>query len=144
MGGWRRWRRLGADDRAETLRASVLLPLCAAAVRLMRLPRILAMIAGRQPAGMDAPRQNLIDVSVRAVDRAAAYSPWPSACLTRSLTLMYLLRRRGVATDLKIGARLQNGALDAHAWIERDGVVLNDRAAVHNGYTELPKTQTAA
>ena len=144
MSAWLRWRRLGADDRAETIRAAVLLPLYALAVRSVMLPRLLEMIAARRTRRSRVPLDGAVDLSVRAVARAAAHAPFPSACLTRSLTLMYLLRRRGVPAELKIGARLQNGTLDAHAWVEHDGIALNDPAAVRDGYQELPKTQTAA
>ena len=50
--------------------------------------------------------------------------------LTRSLVLGWLLQRRGVATELRIGVRLVGGVLDAHAWVEYLGVPVNDRRDV--------------
>lgn len=45
--------------------------------------------------------------------------PWDSRCLMRSLTLLTMLARRGIPTELKIG--VQSGAeFTAHAWIEHD------------------------
>jgi hypothetical protein len=52
-------------------------------------------------------------------------------CLERSLALQWLLRRRGIATDLRIGARKESELFEAHAWIELDGVVLNDPEEAH-------------
>jgi hypothetical protein len=65
-----------------------------------------------------------------AVNAAARHTPFPATCLTRSLLLAWLLRRRGVACDLRIGVRLIGGALDAHAWVECQGVPVNDRADI--------------
>ena len=47
-------------------------------------------------------------------------------CLTRSLALARMLGRRGVATELRIGVRTEEGVLQAHAWIECMGRPLND------------------
>ncbi len=47
-------------------------------------------------------------------------------CLARSLALVRMLSRRGLATDLRIGVRTEDGKLLAHAWIEWQGRVLND------------------
>jgi hypothetical protein len=47
-------------------------------------------------------------------------------CLTRSLALVRVLARRGVATDIRIGVRTQDAKLQAHAWVESRGRVLND------------------
>lgn len=61
-----------------------------------------------------------------AVNIAARHTPFPATCLTRSLLLDWLLQRRGVTSDLRIGVRLTEGALDAHAWVEYKGIPVND------------------
>ena len=50
----------------------------------------------------------------------------PCRCLARSLTLARVLGRRGVATEMRIGVLTEGGALQAHAWVEWMGRVLND------------------
>ena len=58
----------------------------------------------------------------RAVVRTLAPLPRGSRCLTRSLVLLSLLARRGVAVDLVIAVRPRaDPSLDAHAWLEVDG-----------------------
>ena len=58
----------------------------------------------------------------RAVIRTLALLPRGSRCLTRSLVLLSLLARRGVAVDLVIAVRPRaDPSLDAHAWLEVDG-----------------------
>ena len=53
------------------------------------------------------------------------------SCLEQSLALWCLLRRRHVPADLRIGARKQEQNFEAHAWIELDGVALNDPEDTH-------------
>jgi len=60
------------------------------------------------------------------VNAAANRSPIHTNCLQRSLTLWWLLRRIGVASDLRIGVDTEDGVFKAHAWLEKNGVVLND------------------
>ena len=133
---------LARDERAETLRAAVLIPLCALAIRTIALPRLLRMITARA-ARRPAPGRHRSAISVRAIDRASAHGTG-GACLTRSVALMYLLARRGRVTTLKIGARRITGGLAAHAWVEADGIPLNDPADVRAAYALLAQKETAA
>jgi hypothetical protein len=61
-----------------------------------------------------------------AVAMAAALYPGRAACLERSLMLYWWLRRAGVSVQLRMGAQLY--PFLAHAWVERDGRVINDVA----------------
>ena len=55
-------------------------------------------------------------------------------CLTRSLTLWALLRRRGVLTELRVGIRRHEGKLEGHAWVEFDGQPVNESQDVTGTY----------
>lgn len=66
----------------------------------------------------------------RLVNIAARHTLGRGNCLTRSLLLGWLLRRRGVRGDLRIGVQLVDGSLRAHAWVECDGVPVNDQPDV--------------
>jgi hypothetical protein len=75
---------------------------------------------------------------------AARWGPYRATCLRRSLFFWWLTRRRGLDSELKIGVRRDQGKLLAHAWIELNGEVLNDRPEIVEGYspfdsTSLPK-----
>jgi hypothetical protein len=50
-------------------------------------------------------------------------------CLVQALAARWLLARRGIASDLHIGVLKNDDALEAHAWLERDGRVLVGGAA---------------
>lgn len=48
----------------------------------------------------------------------------PATCLPQSLLVHALLRRRGLAPELKLGVRQGGMGLQAHAWVELDGIAL--------------------
>jgi transglutaminase superfamily protein len=61
----------------------------------------------------------------------ASHLPFRTNCLEQSLVLLWLLRRRGIPAELRIGARKESNRFQAHAWVEFDGTVLNDAGAEH-------------
>ena len=69
-------------------------------------------------------------------------------CLRSSLLLACILRRQGIPVELRIGVRLKNEALDhaaleAHAWVEWEGNVVNDRPDVAEIYLPFSNLQDA-
>jgi len=73
---------------------------------------------------------------------AVKYGPWRPLCLLRSLTLGWFLGRKGIPFEVKIGVpggKVGTGQLGkpdftAHAWVEHNGVVLNDKEDVASEY----------
>ena len=128
--GWRRcFRKASELSTAEwtmLLRAWLLLPLMGIASRLVRFPRLHAW-AGRlrkdvtpsQPAEAARRAAELVTV-------AARYHLLPLLCLPRSFTLLRLLSRQGVAAELRMGVRRENGTILGHAWVEYQGLPIND------------------
>lgn len=55
------------------------------------------------------------------VGLASRYHLLPMTCLRQTLTLQALLGRQGIASDLRIGTRKEEGKLLAHAWLEVAG-----------------------
>ena len=55
---------------------------------------------------------------------AAALYPGHAACLERSLMLYWYLRRAGVPATYRMGVQMY--PFLAHAWVELDGVAIND------------------
>lgn len=65
------------------------------------------------------------------VDRLGQGVPWRTTCLHRSLTLAWMLRERAIPARMRIGVGKDNaGPLLFHAWVEIDGLVVNDSADV--------------
>jgi len=66
---------------------------------------------------------------------AGALRPFGANCLGESLTLAVLLQRLSYPAALRIGARRAQVGLEAHAWVELDGVPLNDRPDIAADYS---------
>lgn len=79
----------------------------------------------------------------RSLKLAIRVSPWRPKCLVRALSLGWYLARLGIPFVVRIGVPAQkyrvtgfdNGDFSAHAWVECDGVVLNDRQDIANEFT---------
>lgn len=63
-------------------------------------------------------------------------------CLHRSLALHLWLRRDRLPSVLRIGVRKEDGALQAHAWVELHGQVVNDAPAAVATFTPLAPSAT--
>lgn len=47
------------------------------------------------------------------------------------MVLWFILRRRGVAAEMRFGARKAAARLEAHAWVECMNVALNEEQGEH-------------
>lgn len=72
-----------------------------------------------------------------AVDQAARWYLKRAWCLQRSAVGVLLLRWRGIPAELVIGVR--KVPFYAHAWIELDGLVLNDSPEVQRTFTVMER-----
>ena len=73
----------------------------------------------------------------RAMDRACTLYLRQVRCLQRSAATVCLLRNYGVAASLVVGACKHPAR--AHAWVEVDGRVVNDKQGVKSCYQELDR-----
>ncbi len=71
---------------------------------------------------------------VRAAARHGLGNP---SCLEESLVLAHLLRRQGIASQLRIGVKKNMLKFEAHAWVECGGVALNESEALHDHYARF-------
>jgi hypothetical protein len=84
----------------------------------------------------DSAREELIACTLRNyyfLRRAFKQGKTARDCLPRSLALAATLRQRGVEADLCIG--VVDIPFSAHAWVESDGILLNDTLAKREEYT---------
>ena len=126
----------------------MVLPLIAFALGRWGLKRVQARLArsvrvrvANKPSYSDAEVAHRI---AWVVEAAARRGPWPANCLQRSLTLWWFLARRGIDSDLRIGVRRRPGAtrggeLDFHAWVEHDGVVINDSPTIRQRFATFDR-----
>jgi hypothetical protein len=88
------------------------------------------------PAGRP-PEEEAVGRLVWSVAAAARHHLYPMRCVPRALTLRWLLGRHGLPTVLKIGVLRQDGALTAHAWVERDGRAIGEPAGIEERFAPL-------
>jgi hypothetical protein len=72
-----------------------------------------------------------------AVDMACIWYWKEALCLQRSAATVCLLKKYGIAAQLVIGA--QQMPFKAHAWVEVDGRVINDKPYVPEIYAVLDR-----
>jgi hypothetical protein len=140
MANWQKLYALSWPERCSLFQALVLIPTLASAVRLVGLRRTYAVLMrlAPRPAGqgtLPLPGEARIRQLARMVSAAARHGPYRGNCLSRSLALWWMLRREGIASDLRLGVRKATVGIDAHAWVERDGQPLNDRMAISRDYS---------
>lgn len=85
-------------------------------------------------SSQDVANGERVELAVRIVNAAARHGWGQPTCLEKSLALWSLLRQQGTPSSLRIGARKAGGKLEAHAWVERDGVALNEPGDEHRHY----------
>jgi hypothetical protein len=120
--------------RAWLLLAAVRMALLA--VPFERLQRWASQPRGIAPNG-GAPARGAVHRAAWLVEAAANHHVLPMLCLPRSLVLVRLLALQGVATELKVGVRLEKQKLLGHAWVEWRGERLNDPYEIVDHYAEL-------
>jgi hypothetical protein len=121
---------LSSPERRTLLAAVALLPLFWLALKCFGLRRLQAWLLRPPPATNASLSMNEIARIAALVNSAAGLAPIPATCLTRSLLLGWMLQRRGVASQLRLGVRMNQGKLDAHAWVEYAGAPINDQPDV--------------
>jgi Transglutaminase-like superfamily len=137
MNYWKLWQRkaitvinLSRLEKVLLLWALILFPIVFCSLTLGGLrftQKILKIVPVRNTA--DALIDRVL-LTVRIVKIAERYNYWWSNCLKKSLVLWTLLRWQGIESDLKIGVQREAGEFKAHAWVEIEGDVLNDRSDV--------------
>ena len=102
-----------------------------AAVRVVSYGRLTRAIA-RIPRG----RSSMTPAECATAIRRAAQI-WPAACLPQAIAGYCLLQRAGLAPAIELGVARDGHGLDAHAWLECDGVIVTG-GDMERAYAPLP------
>jgi hypothetical protein len=89
------------------------------------------------PIRTTPPSDDATDRVCSAMDVACIWYWKEVLCLQRSAATAYLLKRNGVAVQMMIG--VQQMPFKAHAWVEEDGWVVNDKPYVREMYAVLDR-----
>jgi len=140
-GRWRRYRALSRPERRLFRAAWWALLLSDLKLRFAERRTLEAALAPPPPAARAArpvsPAAGDLQKVAQAVASAAANHLWLMHCLPRSLALQRLLARRRIASTFRIGVRKDFGELQAHAWVEVEGMPLGEPEAIEERFLPL-------
>jgi Transglutaminase-like superfamily len=144
---WERLRRFSALERPARelfLRAMALLPLIALSLRWRGFRATQAGLQRFLSSPNQKPDDALVSRNVamtaHMVNAADRYGLVHPSCLTKSLTLWWLLGRQGISSRLRIGIRKEKEKFEAHAWVERDGAAVNEPDGHHRHYAAFDES----
>jgi len=135
----RGWFDLPPDERRAALTMMWLVPALHVAVRVWNYRRTRAWLEASALRRSRHLRQSdgRVEAYRLATSRVTRYSWLPGNCLSRSLALWWMLRREGLAPNLRLGVSRSTGEFAAHAWVELHGLVLNDTPDVDRRFTAM-------
>lgn len=141
----RKLRTLSVRDWLVLGYACLLMPVVWVSLRAFGLPRTLAWAVAPGPSEQTSDSRVPAPASLgRLVNIAACYGPIRAACLVRSLVLIRILSGRGVTGTLQIGVRKgASSQLDAHAWVEYEGIPVNDHPNVAKDFAVFDALDTS-
>jgi len=137
MSSWAKLRTLSFPEKRLLAASVVLLPINAIALRFLSLRRWQSLLCNgaarkRQRSCLDASALSAAFETARMVRIAASRGPYRGNCLQQSLTLWWLLRRQGIESEIRFGARKEGGEFKAHSWVEVGGYALNEGRGGHH------------
>ena len=138
-------RALEAREKVALIPATVQMVVARAALRVLPLRKILERVDFPVQSVSDAATLNTRTLRrIRAIERVG-HGLFPrSPCLTQAVVVQRLLRKKGYASDLRIGVRKGHGQpLEAHAWVEYQGVVVIGARGLSEEHVRLPALLTA-
>jgi hypothetical protein len=134
------YHQLNGDERGLLWKSVILLPLIHTALSFWGFPRFYQFLENRVPLRKNGSLKNESEIIIQAhqiakmVSIAARYGLVRATCLRRSLLIWYYLRCRGITSSIIFGVRKISGKLDAHAWVEINGIVVSERDDTHIQY----------
>ena len=145
-------RALSGPERRLLFKSVLLLPFIHAALILLGYSRLLRWMERLAPLKPIEPPlyetayiPHARDIA-RIVSIAARHGVYKATCLRSSLLTWWLLRSERIPSNVCFGVRMSDGKLEAHAWVEYNGVIINDsptiRARYQQLYDALPATGT--
>jgi hypothetical protein len=122
-GRWQKFRELSPPQRRLATAAFFALPLVEIGLRVLGTSRLLRLLERTVPEPQGPLRESsdqheAAKDAARVIAAVARGGVVRSTCLRRSVFLWWILRRRRVACDLRLGVRREAERVLAHAWVE--------------------------
>jgi hypothetical protein len=131
---------LSTDEWRVLLLSMTLLPLIALALKLKGLKwtqALLSRYSNQKSSISEDDKLKMAQSVARMVSAAANHGPYRANCLKKALATWWLLGRRGIVTEIRIGVNKASQAFSAHAWVVCRGNVLADVSNTGDLYSTL-------
>jgi hypothetical protein len=134
-----RYNALPSEARTMFWRAASLLPFIRARLRFGGYKKTQQWLQEKLDARTKLPTEardnsSALEMTCRMVRAAEHYSPGQATCLEESLLLWFLLQSQNTPAVLRIGVRKHSAKFEAHAWVEQNGIALNQQDERHHHY----------
>lgn len=140
---FKKFRELSSEEKKLFLEAYVTLGMMRTAILTIsfkRLTRKLDHLPKKEEITILNDKEMFIAKKVgEAISRAAAYTPWESACLAQSLTAKKMLQKRGIPGFFYLGAAKDKESkekMKAHAWSQCGDTIITGGGG-HEEFTVL-------
>jgi hypothetical protein len=134
-------RGLSPSERRLFVQSLLLLPLVHLALLLLGFARLRQVMERWAPLNnrtlSETEALQHAQEITRMVSIAAQHGLYRATCLRKSLLVWWFLRGEGIPSRLCFGVRILDHKLEAHAWVEWDGRIINDSANVREQYQSL-------
>jgi hypothetical protein len=144
-----RFFRLSSLERRMFVRGVLLLPIAACALRFVQMKTVMSWMERfskeRLPfKGNKDEIRDLTETAQRMLEAASRYGVARGNCLSKSIVLCHLLRRTGLPAKLRVGGRKEGPQFAAHAWVEFNGLVIDDSEELHKDFVPFGGTKSGA
>ena len=140
---FKKFSKLSSEEKKFFLEAYITLGMMRTAILTIsfkRLTRALDHLPKTEEIMTLNKKDMLIAIKVgQSISRAAAYTPWESACLAQSLTAQKMLQKRGIPGVFYLGAVKDKSVeekMKAHAWSQCGDTIITG-AEGHEVFTVL-------
>lgn len=137
---WQRWISLNKQQKKLFFYSLVYLKAATLLLSLFRFQDLHNLLKTRVPLNKAVPAKIAMSQATQiaeVVEIAARRRLVNATCLRRSLVLWYLLRRKGIDSNLRLGVRKEASKIMGHAWVEIDGSVINDDEKIIQQFTPM-------
>ena len=140
MSRWGKFFALPLGDRARIVGYALLLPLVHIGLGWLGYRKLYHFLATHpsHPVASVKAENEMVEVARKTaslVSIAAQHGLFRATCLRQALLTWWLLRRRGIQTELRIGVQHREGKVYAHAWVKYGEIVISDGEQVENNFT---------
>lgn len=139
----RKFTKLSSEEKKLFIEAYITLGIMRAAILTIsfkRLTRSLEHLPKKGEIDVLSDKENAKAIAIAlAITRAAAYTPWESACLAQSLTAKKMLQKRGIPGVFYLGIAKDTESeekIKAHAWSQCGEIIITGVEG-HEDFTVL-------